>query len=341
MATFLPASGALSINDINTLFARGNDLNSYRSTTYYTSSAGPFTFSSGAISMSSFYGTGPSSARPSVSYTFTTSTANASLNIATIGGYTAGTSDVTVTVNSSVYLYATSTGNAGLSLSGGTSGDTLNLVNNGYIIGQAGNGANSGGTAPSGGPALSLGFYTTITNNSYIAGGGGGGGGYATVGGGGGAGGGNGGGSGGAGGGTGSAGANGSRNTCFLYAAGGGRQLPGSGGLGANFACGACLATGGGAGGGGGTRNNGSGCSLFSVGGNGGGSNNVGNPGHCNCGTCQIAGGGGGGWGASGGNAGKYPNVVAAYGGAGGKAINLNGNGYAFAVTGTIYGGIS
>ena len=60
MATFLPSSGAISINDINSVFSRGNNLNAYRGTTYYTTSGGPFTFSGGAISMSSFYGTGPS-----------------------------------------------------------------------------------------------------------------------------------------------------------------------------------------------------------------------------------------------------------------------------------------
>lgn len=61
MATFLQTSGAISMSDINGLFARGNDLNSYRGTTYYTSSTGPNTFSSGAISFNNFYGTGPSS----------------------------------------------------------------------------------------------------------------------------------------------------------------------------------------------------------------------------------------------------------------------------------------
>jgi hypothetical protein len=60
MATYLQSSGAISISDINGVFSRGNDLNSYRGTSYYTSSAGPYNFPSGAISMSNFYGTGPS-----------------------------------------------------------------------------------------------------------------------------------------------------------------------------------------------------------------------------------------------------------------------------------------
>jgi hypothetical protein len=53
----LPSSGALSMSAINAEFGRGNNLNSYRGTQYYTSSAGPFTFPSGTISFNNFYGT--------------------------------------------------------------------------------------------------------------------------------------------------------------------------------------------------------------------------------------------------------------------------------------------
>ena len=127
--------------------------------------------------------------RKTLSYTFSFSTANASLNVSAIGGYIAGKSDITVTINSGVYLYATSTGNYGLSLSGATSGDTVTIVNNGFIMGQGGNGgggASGNGNATlingtAGGPALNLGIGVnpTINNQSgYIGGGGGGGGGY-------------------------------------------------------------------------------------------------------------------------------------------------------------------
>jgi hypothetical protein len=53
----LPTSGVISLLDINNEFGRGYDLNSYRGTQYYTSSAGPFTFSSGLIDFDDFYGT--------------------------------------------------------------------------------------------------------------------------------------------------------------------------------------------------------------------------------------------------------------------------------------------
>lgn len=63
MATFLPTTGPLSMSDINGLFARGNNLNAYRGTTYYTASGGPFTFpsTSSPISFNNFRGTGPTS----------------------------------------------------------------------------------------------------------------------------------------------------------------------------------------------------------------------------------------------------------------------------------------
>lgn len=53
----LPSSGVISLLDINNEFGRGYNLNAYRGTQYYTSSAGPFTFSSGTITFADFYGT--------------------------------------------------------------------------------------------------------------------------------------------------------------------------------------------------------------------------------------------------------------------------------------------
>lgn len=283
--------------------------------------------------MMSILAAGGAKGRTTLSYTFSSNTANASLNLSSIGGYSAGNSDITVTVNSGVYLYSTSTGGYGLNLSGGTAGDTLTIVNNGYIMGMggAGGGYVGGSTArpgSAGGPAINFGFSlsgATVTNTSgYIGGGGGGGasgpnnsGGYV-----GGAGGGAGGGKGGSndqsgpgayggnGGGIGSSGSNGSYYSfyhkgsqyTFSGGGGGGRIMPGSGGStnqGGN---------GGGAGGGGGWDY------YSNAGGNGGSAGNAGT-------GSGSGGGGGGGWGASGGNVPNY----GASGYAGGKAINLNG----------------
>ena len=139
---------------------------------------------------------GAGAGRKALTYTFSTSTANASLNVTTISGYSAGQSDITITVNAGIYLYSTSVGTPGLTISGPTTGDTITLVNNGYIMGQGGAGAASNSpSANPGGTALSIGYPITINNTNPAAyiGGGGGGGRSAVGGGGGGAGGGNGG----------------------------------------------------------------------------------------------------------------------------------------------------
>ena len=288
---------------------------------------------SGTIEMpTNFYG---KSNRAIISYTFSASTANASLNVSAISGYVAGKSDITVTVNSGVYLWASTTGNYGFTLSGSTPGDTVTVVNNGYIIGCGGaGGAAPAGSGGAGGPAFNLSTAISLTNNSYIAGGGGGGGGgqsnsYGASGGGGGAGGGSGGYAqnnggpggtgGGAGGAIGSTGANGGGNN--QSGGGGGRILPGAGG-------GAGGANGGGAGGGGGS--NASGVHP----GAGGSANNPG--GSPSNGSNSPAGGGGGGWSAAGHNAGGGGG-----GGAGGKAINLNGYTITYLTVGTIWGTVS
>lgn len=55
----LQASGAISMSQINAEFGRGNNLNAYRGTTWYTDAGGSGTFSSGAISFSEFYSKRP------------------------------------------------------------------------------------------------------------------------------------------------------------------------------------------------------------------------------------------------------------------------------------------
>lgn len=51
----LQASGAITMAQIDAEFGRGNNLNSYRSTAWYTDAGGSGTFSSGALAMSDFY----------------------------------------------------------------------------------------------------------------------------------------------------------------------------------------------------------------------------------------------------------------------------------------------
>jgi hypothetical protein len=280
--------------------------------------------------------------RVAISSTFASNTANATLNLSSISGYVSGKSDITVTINSGVYLYSTSTGGYGLNISGATTGDTLTIVNNGFILGQGGGGGNAGVGGASGGPALNLNFgmsTCTINNtngSAYIAGGGGGGGGGnspnvpGSAGGGGG-------GAGGAAGGNGSGGqpggAGGSIGASGSPApgsGGGGRVLAGTGG-GAN--------TGGGSGGGGGNSavNNPTSKSPGTSPGGAGGSANAGGASSPGAGSPNgSGGGGGGGWGAAGGigNGGA---------GSGGKAVNLNGKSVTFTSGNTtrVYGAVS
>ncbi len=341
----LPASGPISFNQINVeLGVAGTTTASLGQTSYRTLAGVP----SGAISMSNFYG---KSNRKAISYTFTASTANASLNVAAISGYVAGVSDITVTVNTSVYLYSTGTGTPGLTLSGGTTGDTLTLVNNGFIMGMGGVGSGSNSPAvvngSPGGIALQLGYPTTINNTNpvaYIGGGGGGGGGRQTAiaGGGGGAGGGAGGtggsaapNAGGAGGGLGASGGNGT-----VQPSGGGKQGRGGGAGGSGgtyFNDGRSVS--GNAGGGGGRIFPGSGGAAVPGPGGTSGAGGSSNGGGGSVPSAQDAGGGGGGWGASGGNSNRTPSL----GGAGGRAVFLNGRTVTWVSGNTtrVYGAVS
>jgi hypothetical protein len=280
---------------------------------------------SGAISFSSFYN---AVNRITVNYTISSHTQQATLNPTSFAGYVAGISDITITVDSGIYVWSDSVSTPALTINGGlASGDTIKLVNNGYIIGKGGAGGGTLGAPPAPSPAgdaLSINLPLSITNNSYIAGGGGGG----SFAGGGGAGGGAGGrvagnaGEGAAGGSIGNAGNNGSWSST---GGGGGRQLPGLGGSGSQ---------GGGAGGGGYGYSGSYG--AYNPGGNGGSAGNNGN----NCPTSYTGGGGGGGWGATGGR-GYYYGYYQPAGGAGGKAIKLNGYSVTWMTNGTVYGAVS
>jgi hypothetical protein len=352
----LPASGSISFNDINI------ELGNSSTQTISLNDSGVrtlFGVSSGSISMNVGYG---KSNRAVINYIISSSTQELSLTPSSFTGYIAGKSDITITVNSGIYVWSNNTSNPGLIVNGGlSSGDTLKLVNNGYIIGKGGAGSRQGyyAAAPgfSGGNALKLLTNITIDNYSYIAGGGGGGGGgtypyidsFTSGGGGGGAGGGNGGQGGGpdgypasrnnylyfagTGGSIGNSGTNGGQNPSGGNqtaggGGGGGRILPGIGGGGGYAGVGG---QGGGAGGGGG------GASTYGNGfngGAGGSSNNAGGVPSLNF----VPGGGGGGWGASGGRgASGYSNP----GGSGGKAIDLNGYSVTYINQGTVWGAVS
>lgn len=356
----LPSSGPLSMAQINAEFGRGNNLNAYRGTTYYTSGGGPFTFSSGAISFSDFYGTQATS--PTFSFSITSNQDRANLRSLAVAAGWNGTSAVVATLNAGVYIYSTVVGTAALTIDGSWPGG-VTLVNNGFIMGMGGTG---GGTTyngstytqnyliSAGSNAINLGVSCTIQNNSYIGGGGGGGasnlgafavGGY--------------GGGGGAGGGTGATynnngtvtngpvgggpGSSGSDGPSVNSSGSGGRIMPGADSVNtATAGTPAATATsiGGGAGNTGSASGSGastSGTSFSSVGrgGTAGGSGSI--IAGYSYGSVVIAGGGGGGYGASGGSSYGQGNP----GAAGGKCVHLNGYSVTWSATGTRYGAIS
>lgn len=140
-----------------------------------------------------------------LSFVIASNMANVVIDVTSVPNYIAGKSSITITVNTGVYVYGvTPIGFSGqdnqvplpyaaLEIVGGSAGDTIKLVNNGYITGYGGDGSGLNSfenfccagyyattTAPTyGGPALSLvtpGITFVIQNNGFIAGGGGGGG---------------------------------------------------------------------------------------------------------------------------------------------------------------------
>jgi hypothetical protein len=270
---------------------------------------------SGAISIGQFYG---STNRVAISLnTGVTQDYNIFDNRG--GTYVAGASDITVTVDGRVG--STSTATPALDTgSGWTSGDTITIIVNAFILGKGGAGgnggnatnvsANAGSAGGAGGTALNLQYDVTIDNNSEINGGGGGGGG---------------------GGGAEGIQVSGKISTQTVSGGGGGGAGTGktqsSGGSGGSASGGDSRASGsagsnssqiaGGSGGSGGSLTN----AVAGDGGDGGGKGAAGSNGTAGSGS-QNSGAGGA-------------------GGAAGKAIELNGNSVTYTTVGTINGAVS
>ena len=178
----IPSSGALALSAIQTEFGGSNPISMSE---YYaggsnvpsgtTGDSGSIP-SSGAIAVSQFYG---STNRVAIALTISSTTQSYNIYSNRGGTYSAGNSDVTLTVQAIVG----STGASGLDTGNQwTSGDTIKIINNSQIVGKghaggaggARSGAGSAGTA--GQPAINLGYPVTIQNNGgFIRGGGGGG----------------------------------------------------------------------------------------------------------------------------------------------------------------------
>jgi hypothetical protein len=195
----LQGSGPISLLDIQGEFGGSNPigLNEYYRGGAYTTTNNTGVPTSGLIQLDDFY-----NAQNQYYLTIASNTTNADLNaIATADGWN-GTSQLVVTINSGVWLYATSTSSYGLTINV----PNCIVTNNGNIVGKGGKGGDYNATnGAAGGTAINVtqsGVALTNASGAYIAGGGGGGAasyaydvnwGYNSNGGGGGAGGGNGG----------------------------------------------------------------------------------------------------------------------------------------------------
>jgi len=116
--------------------------------------------------------------RVTASATISANTVNYVLNTDKAPGYSAGKTDMTLTINPGVFVSSASTGSYALNVDTSWSpGDTIVVVNNGTIQGRGGNGGSpSRSPGFNGGPALIVSRAISLNNLNRIAGGGGGGG---------------------------------------------------------------------------------------------------------------------------------------------------------------------
>jgi len=197
----LPASGQLAISEIATEFSdsQPNSMSDfYRGGGLVPDAAGNSNIpESGAIAIGNFYN---AANRTALALTIASSVQNYDVfsNASANPGYSAGATDLTLTINPGVLVGSSATtAYAMLVPSGFSPGDTVTIINNGVVQGRGGNGGNAlslpttgpvspfyspapnrkGGNGNPGGNALYVNRPTTITNNGTFAGGGGGGGG--------------------------------------------------------------------------------------------------------------------------------------------------------------------
>jgi len=180
----LPASGPLSLGDVNV------ELGLARTLTIHLGATGVRTLynvPTGVIRLAAD-GYGKAN-RVALNYVFSANATQTTITMSSIAGYNAGKSDLTITVNSNIIVTSTSTATPAITITGAATGDTITLVNNGYVFGMGGGGGTGGGyntggpgqVGGSGGPAIQLtsltGIPLSVKNYGVIGGGSGGGGG--------------------------------------------------------------------------------------------------------------------------------------------------------------------
>jgi hypothetical protein len=175
----LPASGAISFNDINVeLGVSGTTQASLNQASYRTLAGVP----SGAISLSDFYGKANAFA-----FTISSNQTNANLRTLAVNAGWNQSTKVVATIGSGVQISSTSTGTPALTVNGSFPGG-VELINSGVIVGRGGaggsgsyvggiGGAENAEPGAGGGTALAVSVALSLNNANTISGGGGGGGG--------------------------------------------------------------------------------------------------------------------------------------------------------------------
>lgn len=176
----LQTSGQISLSEIATEFGGTTP---HSMSEYYAAATG--VPASGTLEMSDFYGTSAAA----TGYTLTTDQQDFDARAFLIAQGWNGSDAVTLTIDTGVYVYASSTANFAFTM-GGSYPNGMTLVNKGYIMGRGGNAAstNSGNwtllaelaanytNGSAGGPAINLTAPMTLDNSAgYIGAGGGGG----------------------------------------------------------------------------------------------------------------------------------------------------------------------
>ena len=167
----LQGSGQISLANLQTEFGGSNpiSLSEYYRNGAYVTSNNTGVPTSGVISLNQFYGT---TAQFSFTISSNYSTPQDLRTLAIAAGW--DQTDYLVVTNNAI-ISSNTTASPALSISGSFPNGLL-FINNQYIVGMGGRGANSNTVGSAGGNALAVGSYVTIQNNGIIAGGGGGGG---------------------------------------------------------------------------------------------------------------------------------------------------------------------
>lgn len=168
----LPASGAISLSDVNTELGYSSTAQISLNDSAVRTLAG---VSSGAISLDDLHGKANT-----FSFTISSNTADVNLRTAALAAGWNGSAVLYATIASGVVVYSTSTSNAALTVSGSFPNGVY-LTNSGTILGKGGDGGNGGGYSSAntpgtaGGTGMTVSSAISITNNGRISGGGGGG----------------------------------------------------------------------------------------------------------------------------------------------------------------------